>query len=80
MSTTAATAATVIAQSITVEETKKAYAKQRMMSTDMFDEFVRESLRYQMEHLDYSMYHLDGPGAIKRLDSLMSLERLNALQ
>ena len=51
-----------------------------MMSADMFDEFVLDSLRYQTEHLDFSMYHLDGPGAIKHLDSLMSLDRLNALQ
>ena len=51
-----------------------------MMSTEMFDEFVLDSLRCQTEHLDFSMYHLDGPGAIKHLDSLMSLERLNSLQ
>ena len=51
-----------------------------MMSTQMFDRFVMDSLKYQTEKLDYSMYHLDGPGAIKHLDSLMSLERLNCLQ
>ena len=51
-----------------------------MMSTEMFDDFVLDSLRYQTERLDYSMYHLDGPGAIKHLDSLMTLDKLNALQ
>lgn len=51
-----------------------------MMSKDMFDEFVLDSLKEQSEKLDYVLYHLDGPGAIKHLDSLMTIEGINALQ
>ena len=51
-----------------------------MMSKEMFDDFVLESLRTQSEKLDYVLYHLDGPGAIRHLDSLMTIEGIDALQ
>ena len=51
-----------------------------MISADFFREFVQESLRKQTEKLDYVLYHLDGPGAIKHLDALMELDGINALQ
>ena len=51
-----------------------------MISTDNFDDIVLESLRQQTEKLDYALYHLDGPGAIRHLDSLMSIRGISALQ
>lgn len=51
-----------------------------MISADAFREFVLDSLKEQTEHLDYVMYHLDGPGAIKHLDALMEIDGINALQ
>ncbi len=51
-----------------------------MMSTEFFNEFVWESLKQQTEKLDYAMYHLDGPGAIRHLDKLMEISGINALQ
>ena len=51
-----------------------------MISADAFREFVQDSLREQTEHLDYALYHLDGPGAIKHVDALMEIEGIRALQ
>ncbi|MCI5760022.1 trimethylamine corrinoid protein 2 [Bilifractor sp. HCP3S3_D3] len=51
-----------------------------MMSVDFFDEFVLDSLKKQTQKLDYAMYHLDGPGAIRHLDHLMEIPGINALQ
>ncbi len=51
-----------------------------MIGKPMFDEFVMPYLVEQLEMVDYSMYHLDGPDAIKHLDSVLSLERLRCLQ
>ena len=51
-----------------------------MISPAMFDEFELPYLRQMCEKLDYILYHLDGPTAIPHLDSLLSLERLNAIQ
>ncbi len=51
-----------------------------MISTEMFDQFVLPFLDEQTRYLDNSLYHLDGPDAIKHLDSVLSLEKLSALQ
>lgn len=51
-----------------------------MMSVDFFNDFVYDSLVEQTKKLDYAMYHLDGPGAIRHLDKLMTIEGINALQ
>ena len=51
-----------------------------MIAADFFREFVLDSLKTQTEKLDYVLYHLDGPGAIKHLDALMEIEGINALQ
>ena len=51
-----------------------------LISPDMFREFVQPSLRKQCRQLDHSIYHLDGPDAIKHLDALMEIEELDALQ
>jgi 5-methyltetrahydrofolate--homocysteine methyltransferase len=41
---------------------------------------VVPSLTRQCRELDHSLYHLDGPGAIKHLDALMEIRELDALQ
>jgi hypothetical protein len=51
-----------------------------LMSPSQFREFVQPSLRKQCERLDNSLYHLDGPDAIKHLDALMEIESLDAVQ
>ena len=51
-----------------------------MISPDHFRRFVLPSLRKQAKRLDHSLYHLDGPDAIKHVPALMELEELDALQ
>lgn len=51
-----------------------------LMSPDQFRKFVLPSLRKQCKILDHSVYHLDGPDAIKHLDALMEIDELQALQ
>jgi 5-methyltetrahydrofolate--homocysteine methyltransferase len=51
-----------------------------MISPKQFREFVQPSLKKQCQKLDHSLYHLDGPDAIKHLDALMEIEELDALQ
>lgn len=51
-----------------------------MMSPAQFEEMVVPSLTHQCQKTDYSVYHLDGPDAIRHLDALMSIKELNALQ
>ena len=38
------------------------------------------SLREDMKRLSHTIYHLDGVGAMKHLDALLSLPELNAIQ
>lgn len=42
-----------------------------MISLDMFDEFVGETLEKEAQYIERSFYHLDGPGAIKHLDRII---------
>ncbi|HOZ47560.1 MAG TPA: hypothetical protein PLO37_20475 [Candidatus Hydrogenedentes bacterium] len=51
-----------------------------MISPSMFDEFMVPILREMTERVDYSMYHWDGPAALRHHDHLLSLPRLNMLQ
>jgi 5-methyltetrahydrofolate--homocysteine methyltransferase len=51
-----------------------------MMSPDQFREYIQPSLRRQCQKLDNSVYHLDGPDAIKHVPALMEIKELDALQ
>lgn len=51
-----------------------------MISPDNFRTFVQPSLRKQCRLLNHSVYHLDGPDAIKHVEALMEIRELNALQ
>ena len=51
-----------------------------MISSEMFNEFFLEGIRDECRHYKKSIYHLDGPGALQHLDSLLEIPELNALQ
>ncbi|GHU64933.1 hypothetical protein FACS189447_02920 [Spirochaetia bacterium] len=51
-----------------------------MISPEMFRNYVQPSLRQQCQKLNHSLYHLDGPDAIKHVDALMEIKELDALQ
>lgn len=51
-----------------------------MISREMFSEFVMPELTEEINYLDASIYHLDGPLALKHLDTLLSIEKLKGIQ
>ncbi len=51
-----------------------------ILSPQMFDEYLLPFIRQQSEWVDRSIYHLDGPDAVRHLDSLLSLPGLDAIQ
>lgn len=51
-----------------------------MVSTEMFKEFFVDELIAEIEWLDRSIYHLDGPGALRHLDLLLDIKKLDAIQ
>lgn len=51
-----------------------------MISKKMFDEFFLPGIIEECRFLDRSIYHLDGPGALRHLDSILSIAELDALQ
>ncbi len=62
----------------------KGYAVQNdftcLVSPSMYGEFFLEELVNEINYLDYSIYHLDGPDALKHLDMILEIPRLNAIQ
>jgi hypothetical protein len=51
-----------------------------MISPAMFRRFVMPALAEQCRRLDYSMYHLDGEGALGHLDALLEIDSLDAIE
>lgn len=51
-----------------------------MLGQDMFEEFVMPSLREDTRRITNTIYHLDGIGALKHLDALLTLDNLKAIQ
>ena len=51
-----------------------------MVSKKMFDEFFLPGIAEECRFLEASIYHLDGPGALHHLDSLLEIPELNAIQ
>jgi 5-methyltetrahydrofolate--homocysteine methyltransferase len=51
-----------------------------LISPQVFRDYVQPSLRKQCQKLDHSVYHLDGPDAIKHVPALMEIKELDALQ
>jgi 5-methyltetrahydrofolate--homocysteine methyltransferase len=51
-----------------------------MISPEMFDEFVKPELAATCRRLDHPFYHLDGPGQLPHLDSLLNITELSGVQ
>ncbi len=51
-----------------------------MISPQMFDEFCLEDTVACVEHVEHSLYHLDGPEAIRHLTRLLEMGRLHTVQ
>ncbi len=51
-----------------------------MISEQMYDEFLSEELFEEVNWLEDTIFHLDGVGSLKHLDSLLKIEKLNGIQ
>ena len=51
-----------------------------MVSNEMFEEFFLPGIAQECKFYDRSIYHLDGPDALRHLDSLLSIPELDAIQ
>ena len=51
-----------------------------MVSEDDYRRFVQPFIREQCQRIDYTLYHLDGVGAIRHLPALLEIEELDAIQ
>ncbi len=51
-----------------------------MISKRMFDDVFLPGIINECRFLDRSIYHVDGPGALRHLDSLLAIPELDAIQ
>jgi 5-methyltetrahydrofolate--homocysteine methyltransferase len=51
-----------------------------MLNPAWFKKFVLPDLVKQAEHMDYAIYHLDGPNALPHLDSLLNEPSITGIQ
>lgn len=51
-----------------------------MISRRMFDDIFLPGIAEECRRVEASVYHLDGPGALQHLDSLLSIPELSAIQ
>ena len=51
-----------------------------MISQDDYRRFVQPFIREQCQKIDYTLYHLDGVGAMHHLPAVLEIEELNAIQ
>jgi hypothetical protein len=51
-----------------------------MISKEMFDEVFLPGIQEECRFYERSIYHLDGPGALRHLDSLLRIPELDAVQ
>jgi hypothetical protein len=51
-----------------------------MISPEMFEEFFLDGIAEECRFYEHSIYHLDGPGALRHLDNLLAIKDLDALQ
>ena len=52
---------------------------QALISTDMVKRFFLHEMQLETEYLDHSFYHLDGPDALKHMDTILALPELDGL-
>ena len=51
-----------------------------MISDSMFRRVILPSLEREIAHMRHSLFHLDGPGALRHLDALLELDNLTGIQ
>ncbi|MCL2527006.1 MAG: trimethylamine corrinoid protein 2 [Defluviitaleaceae bacterium] len=51
-----------------------------LVSSSIFDSIVLPELKLQAGFFDANIFHLDGPDALRHLDSLLALPNINAIQ
>ena len=51
-----------------------------MLSPKIFNEFILPALIEEADYLDHSIYHYDGIGALRHLDSVLSIKNLDGIQ
>jgi hypothetical protein len=51
-----------------------------MISPEMFEQFCFQDTLQTTNYVDRSLYHLDGPDAIRHLPRLLEIERLDGIQ
>lgn len=51
-----------------------------MISVEDYRRFVQPFIRQQCQKIDYTLYHLDGVGAMHHLPAQLEIEELNAIQ
>jgi len=51
-----------------------------MVSPATFARAILPSLQREIAHMEHSLFHLDGPGALRHLDALLELDSLTAVQ
>lgn len=51
-----------------------------MVSTKMYEEFFLPEIVRECAFYEKSIYHLDGPGALRHLDAILSIKDLDAVQ
>ena len=51
-----------------------------VLSGEMFDDFVMPEIEKELAILDASMFHLDGEQAIRHLDKLLGMDKINGIQ
>lgn len=51
-----------------------------MISKDMFDDIFLPGIINECRYYERSLYHLDGPGALRHLDSILEIKELDAVQ
>jgi hypothetical protein len=51
-----------------------------MIGEEQFAETILPAIRVEMAHLDRTLFHLDGPGALRHLDALLAEDDLDAIQ
>jgi hypothetical protein len=51
-----------------------------MISKRMYEEFFLPGITRECQQLEHSIYHLDGPGALRHLDMILAIPELDALQ
>lgn len=46
----------------------------------MYDDFCLPGMKEVARHFEFSIYHLDGEGALRHLDSILEIPGLRAIQ